>query len=94
MNEPRDKTPGWGALDEAGRVLRPRAAVSYAYEHLSDEQLLAELDKARRGEPSDVAPYPPMDPSTPTGCEHLTDDELIAELLRTRMAALRSMQPR
>jgi len=87
-----ERTPGWGALDAAGRLLRPQAPGGHAYEHLTDDELIAELDRARRGEPSDVAPYPLTNPSTPTGFEHLTDAELLRQLTRARASLLGELE--
>jgi hypothetical protein len=73
---------------QLGVETRPRP-----FQHLSDQQLLAGLERLRHGQPSGIHPYPgPPETWPPSPLDHLTDAELIeraeamAAKLRGRVA--------
>ena len=50
------------------------------FEHVSDEELLAAIERLREGKPGGLAPFPGPAESWPTGFEDLSDDEVLARL--------------
>jgi hypothetical protein len=64
------------------------------FEHATDDELRAALERLRRGEPSGLAPYPGPPESWPSsGLEHLSDDEVRGRLGAARVGLAPRHQP-